>query len=271
MTMFLPISQLSLHQLPMHHRRLFGLPLAFLLLLITCTLFPSALFPTACAQNDPASPVAPDNRQPTAPAGSVEQPNTQAAPSAPSGEPSRQSAGTGSAAPSSFGATSGDYLLKPGDTLEMVVYREQDLSIRSKIGKDGMVQLPLLGEVKLGGLTVRAATMLIRAKYNADYLVEPQIYLNVAGYTSRKFTIIGQVGKPGTYEFGGGENLGLLEAIGMAGGFTRIADRGHVVVKRREGDAVRTLKVNAKKLSESGVDPFAIEAGDVITIGESWY
>jgi polysaccharide export outer membrane protein len=162
-------------------------------------------------------------------------------------------------------------VLHPGDTIEMVVYREQDLSLRSKIGKDGMVQLPLLGEIKIGGLTVRSATTLIRQKYNADYLVEPQIYLNIAAYNSRKFTIIGQVGKPGAYEFGGGEEIGLLEAIGMAGGFTRIADRGHVVVKRREGDVVRTFKVNAKKLSDSGVDKFQIENGDVINVGESWY
>ena len=260
-----------LSYMPMHLSRLPRLSLSFSLLLVTAALLLPALVPVACAENDPAAPASPDNTQPTAPAASVAQPGTQTAPSAPSGEPSRQSAGNGAVPPASFGATNGDYLLKGGDTIEMIVYREQDLNIRSKIGKDGMVQLPLLGEVKLGGLTVRAATAMIRAKYNADYLVEPQIYLNVAGYTSRKFTIIGQVGKPGTYEFGGGESLGLLEAIGMAGGFTRIADRGHVVVKRREGEAVRTIKVNAKKLSESGVDPFTIETGDVITIGESWY
>jgi polysaccharide export outer membrane protein len=178
---------------------------------------------------------------------------------------------SGIASQANFGAANGDYVLRPGDTIEMIVYREQDLSLRSKIGKDGMVQLPLLGEIKIGGLTVRSATTLIRQKYNADYLVEPQIYLNIASYNSRKFTIIGQVGKPGAYEFGGGEEIGLLEAIGMAGGFTRIADRGHVVVKRREGDIVRTYKVNAKKLSDSGVDKFQIENGDVINIGESWY
>jgi len=264
------LSPISVHNRLPNHRRQTPLTLA-ILVLVTSMLVPPAFIPVASAQNDPAAPAAPENNQPAAPAVSVAQPETMSAPSAPSGEPSRQPTGNGTAPPSSFGATNGDYLLKPGDTLEMIVYREQDLNIRSKIGKDGMVQLPLLGEVKLGGLTVRAATALVRSKYNADYLVEPQIYLNVAGYTSRKFTIIGQVGKPGTYEFGGGESLGLLEAIGMAGGFTRIADRGHVVVKRREGEAVRTLKINAKKLSESGVDPFSIEAGDVITIGESWY
>jgi polysaccharide export outer membrane protein len=168
-------------------------------------------------------------------------------------------------------AVNGDYIIRAGDTIEMIVYREQDLSIRSKVGRDGMVQLPLLGEVKLGGLTVRAATALIRSKYNADYLVEPQVYLNVASYNTTKFTIIGQVNKPGTYEYAESEPLGLLEAIGMAGGFTRIADRGHVIVKRREGDKVRTTKVNAKKLTDSSVDQFLIQSGDVINIGESWY
>lgn len=171
----------------------------------------------------------------------------------------------------SSGAVNGDYILKPGDTIELIVYREQDLNIRSRIGKDGMVQLPLLGEVKLGGMSVRNATSLVRQKYDADYLVAPQIYLNIASYNTRKFTIIGQVGRPGAYEFSGGDDLGLLEAIGMAGGFTRIADRGHVIVKRREGDKSRTLKVNAKKLSDAGIDQFKIEPGDVINVGESWY
>jgi polysaccharide export outer membrane protein len=216
------------------------------------------------AQNDPAAPV--DN-PPAQPAVTVSKPAREAVLT----QPPMPAGPSGIASQANFGAANGDYVLRPGDTIEMIVYREQDLSLRSKIGKDGMVQLPLLGEIKIGGLTVRAATTLIRQKYNADYLVEPQIYLNIAAYNSRKFTIIGQVGKPGAYEFGGGDEIGLLEAIGMAGGFTRIADRGHVVVKRREGDIVRTYKVNAKKLSDSGVDKFQIENGDVINIGESWY
>ncbi len=215
----------------------------------------------ARAQNQP---VAPRDSQPVQPAVTV---SKKAEVSADEGV-APSAAGQGG---SSFGAANGDYTLQPGDTIEMVVYREPDLSIRSRIGKDHMVQLPLLGEVRLGGLTVRNATALIRQKYNADYLVEPQIYLNIASYNARKFTIIGQVGKPGAYEFAGGEALGLLEAIGMAGGFTRIADRGHVVVKRREGDSVRVLKVNAKKLSDAGVDRFEIQPGDVINVGESWY
>lgn len=214
------------------------------------------------AQADPTSPV---DTPPTQPVVTV---------SKPAGDSSAPMAGpaTGGASMSmGMGAANGDYMLRAGDTIEMIIYREPDLTIRSRIGKDGMVQLPLLGEVKLGGLTIRNATTLIRNRYNADYLVEPQIYLNISAYNTRKFTIIGQVGRPGSYEFGGGEELGLLEAIGMAGGFTRIADRGHVLIKRREGNSIKSIKVNAKKLADVGVDQCVIQSGDVINVGESWY
>jgi len=220
----------------------------------------------ALAQNQP---VAPQSTEPAPAVITVSKPTDEATPFGSSVAPG--GGGGGAGVPAGNGGASGDYMLQPGDTLELVVYREPDLNMRSKIGKDGMVQLPLLGEVKLAGLALRSASALVRQKYNADYVVEPQIYLNIAAYNPRRFTIIGQVGRPGTYEFAGSESLGMLEAVGMAGGFTRIADRGHVLVKRREGDAVRTIKVNAKKLSETGIDRFELKPGDVINVGESWY
>jgi|GEM_PF-170761 len=249
-------------------------------------------------------------------------------------------------------AVNGDYILDIGDTIELVVYHEPDLGIRAKIGNDGMVQLPMLGEIKLAGLAVRSASSLIRQRYDADYVVNPQIYLDVVSYHPRrfsvggqvghpgsydfaggdapglldaigmaggflpsadrsnvivkrregnsvktiplnakepsvqnfqlmigddiivgegKFTIIGQVGRPGTYNFGDSDSLGMLEAIGMAGGFTRIADRGHITVKRKEADGMRTLRVNAKRLTDDKPDHFEIKNGDVINVGESWY
>ena len=220
----------------------------------------------ALAQNQP---VAPQSTEPAPAVITVSKPTDEATPLGLSVAPG--GGGGGAGVPAGNGGASGDYILQPGDTVELVVYREPDLNMRSKIGKDGMVQLPLLGEVKLAGLSLRSASALVRQKYNADYVVEPQIYLNIAAYNPRRFTIIGQVGRPGTYEFAGSESLGMLEAVGMAGGFTRIADRGHVLVKRREGDAVRTIKVNAKKLSETGIDRFELKPGDVINVGESWY
>lgn len=168
-------------------------------------------------------------------------------------------------------AGEGDYVLAAGDTLDLMVYREPDLGMRSKIARDGRVQLPLLGEVKVAGMSVRDAQEYIRKLYDADYLVDPQIYLNIASYTQRKITVIGQVSRPGSYELQGNESLGILEAIGMAGGFTRIADTKNVVVKRRTGEKVETIKVNTKRLESADGGSFQVLPGDILTVGESWY
>ena len=168
-------------------------------------------------------------------------------------------------------AGEGDYVLAAGDTLDLMVYKEPDLSMRSKIARDGRVQLPLLGEVAVGGMTVRQAQDHIKKLLNADYLVDPQVYLNIASYTQRKITLIGQVVRPGSYELQGNESLGILEAIGMAGGFTRIADSKNVTVKRIAGGKTETIKVNTKRLEDPRGGSFQVLPGDIITVGESWY
>ena len=168
-------------------------------------------------------------------------------------------------------AGEGDYVLASGDTIDLMVYKEPDLSMRSKIARDGRVQLPLLGEVNVAGMTVRQAQDHIRKLLNADYLVDPQVYLNIASYTQRKITLIGQVVRPGSYELQGNESLGILEAIGMAGGFTRIADSKNVTVKRAVDGKTETIKVNTKRLEDPRGGSFQVLPGDIITVGESWY
>ena len=195
----------------------------------------------------------------------------QESPGAPSrGATSDRTMGVDTPIPSLM-AGEGDYILASGDTLDLMVYREPDLGMRSKIARDGRVQLPLLGEVKVAGMSVRDAQEHIRKLFDADYLVDPQIYLNIVSYTQRKITVIGQVSRPGSYELQGNESLGILEAIGMAGGFTRIADTKNVVVKRRTGEKVETIKVNTKRLESPEGGSFQVLPGDILTVGESWY
>ncbi len=162
-------------------------------------------------------------------------------------------------------------MLASSDTLEMSVFHEPDLTTQTRIASDGTAQFPLIGEIKIAGLPLREARELIRRRYNADYLVEPQVYLNVVGYAQRKFTILGQVAKPGSYDFPPGEHLSLLEAVGLAGGFTRLADQGGVTVKRAGHGSEQMVKVNTKKLTAKNARPFELVAGDVVTVGESWF
>jgi len=164
-----------------------------------------------------------------------------------------------------------DYVLVVGDVVELNVFREPDLQTQATIARDGTVQLPLVREVKLAGLTIRDARELLRGLYDTKFLVDPQVFLNVVKYAERKFTIMGQVARPGSYELQGGERIDLLEAIGLAGGFTRIANRGRVIVQRRTGGEVTAIKANAKRMADGRDTPLEIQPGDVITVSESWF
>jgi polysaccharide export outer membrane protein len=146
-----------------------------------------------------------------------------------------------------------------------------DLTTQATIARDGTVQLPLVREVKLAGLTIRDARELLRGLYDKQFLVDPQVFLNVVKFAERKFTIMGQVARPGSYELQGGERIDLLEAIGLAGGFTRIADRGRVIIQRKEAGEVKALKANAKRMADGKADPLEVQPGDVITVKESWF
>jgi len=166
----------------------------------------------------------------------------------------------------------GDYVLSSGDMVEISIFREPDLAARSMIARDGTVQLPLLREVNLAGMTVRAARDMLAKLYGQKYLVNPQVYLNVVQFAERKFTIMGQVAKPGSYDLQGGQSLDLLEVIGMAGGFTRIADRGRVLIRRKTGNGKsEIIKADAKRMAEGKAAIIEVKPGDVITVGESWY
>lgn len=187
-------------------------------------------------------------------------------PASPTGGPSASSSGAVAT------TVSGDYILSASDTLEMNIFNEPSLTTQTRVAADGTVQFPLIGEIRVGGMPIREARELIRRKYNADYLVEPQVYLNVIGYRQRHFTVLGQVNRPGTLDFPpGGEHLGLLEAIGLAGGFTRLANQSTVLIKRASPRGDQNLTVNVKKLNAAGSKPFEVASGDVITVKESWY
>ncbi|MBJ7327822.1 MAG: SLBB domain-containing protein, partial [Chthoniobacterales bacterium] len=139
------------------------------------------------------------------------------------------------------------------------------------IARDGTVQLPLVREVALAGLTIRDARELLRGIYDKQFLVNPQVFMNVVKYAQRKFTIMGQVARPGSYELQGGERIDILEAIGLAGGFTRVADRGRVVIQRKENGSVSAIRANTKRMADGKEMPVEVQPGDVITVTESWF
>jgi polysaccharide export outer membrane protein len=200
-----------------------------------------ALAAGACGALAQTSPLAPPTNTPPAPAGLADSPPV----------------------------ASQTYVLSPNDMVLVKVYQEDDLETKMRVAKDGTSTFPLIGVVQIGGKTIQQATTLIRDALGKDYLVNPQITMTVVEYAKRRFTVLGQVQKPGTFEIPNEESVTLLQAIAMAGGYTRLANRGGVVVTRTvAGRKVsHTLDV---KLATSDADskPFEILPEDTIMIPE---
>lgn len=166
-----------------------------------------------------------------------------------------------------------DYRLTANDLLDFRVFQEPELDAVIRISGDGAASFPLVGTVTIGGKTIGEAIETLRARYKDGYLVNPQVSLTVRTYAKQRFTVLGQVQKPGAYEMQGTEEVSLLQAIGLAGGYTRIADPGNITVKRREsGGKERVIRFNAKRMAKGGDDAsFMLKAGDVVTVGESLF
>lgn len=157
----------------------------------------------------------------------------------------------------------------PADLLVVTVYQEDDLNARVIVDGKGMVSLPLLGSVKVGGGTTDEAAAVIRDLYGKDYLVNPQVTVAVAERAKRRFTVLGQVSRPGVYEFPPNEAVNLLQAIAMGGGYTRLAAPSKVTVQRQDGPGTRTIKLDAQAMTrDAQAPPFPVLPDDVITIGE---
>lgn len=164
------------------------------------------------------------------------------------------------------------YQLSPSDSIAVEVFGEGDLRTSGRLNGEGNVSLPLIGSVHLGGLSVTQATARVTELYARDYLVHPRVNVTLLGYAKRRFTVLGQVNRPGNFDMPEGSTGGidLLEAIGMAGGYTRIAAPERISVRRK--DSVRgeqVFRVDGKRVARGQGGGFKVEPGDTLTIGES--
>lgn len=164
------------------------------------------------------------------------------------------------------------YVLSPNDFIQIAVFQEDDLNTATRISKSGTIDFPLIGTIQLGGITVAKSTALIRAKLMDGYIRDPQVSVTVIEFAKRRYTVMGEVQHPGTYEMPQQEGVTLLQAISNAGGYSKIADKGKVTVKRVVDGKEQVYQLNAKTMAQdSNVKQFTIEPGDTITVAESLF
>ena len=167
------------------------------------------------------------------------------------------------------GTVPANYRLSPNDLVRVQVFQEDDMDWTVRVSKDGTLALPLVGAVNVNQKTPDELGAIVRDRLLDGYLAHPQVSVTVQDFAKRRFTILGQVQKPGQIDFPDNTSLNILQVIGMAGGYTRNADPGRVVIKRAVGGKDIVLRVDARRMAKDpAATPFEILPGDTISVYE---
>lgn len=153
------------------------------------------------------------------------------------------------------------------DNVEIRVFREDDLTTRGQLSADGTITMPLIGAVRIQGLTTDQAASAIKRKLADGWLVKPEVSVSIEARIRKTVTVLGQAQRPGVFELPANRKLTVVEAIGMAGGMTRIANAKKVTLKR--GGQVQVL--NIKEITSGKGADIPLQDGDMITIPESLF
>lgn len=117
--------------------------------------------------------------------------------------------------------------LQPGEKIKVTVFGEDRLSGEYEIDPGGNFSLPLAGTIKAAGLSQHELEVALTKKFQGEYLRDPKVTVEVANF--RPFYILGEVAKPGEYQYKGG--LNVLSAMALAGGSTYRASRSSVMIQ----------------------------------------
>ncbi|MBI2512472.1 MAG: polysaccharide export protein [Opitutae bacterium] len=174
------------------------------------------------------------------------------------------------AAPKSAIASPVDYTLQPLDLLRIVVFQEPDLERQVRISQEYTVNLPLIGLIDLSGKSVRQAEEMIRARYDADFLKNPQITITVLEYTPRTVQVVGAINQPGAIAFTPEQQMTIMEAIAKAGGQSRVADIRRVNLTRLTAEGkTETYTINLDDIMKGrSTEKWPLLKGDVIFVPE---
>lgn len=152
------------------------------------------------------------------------------------------------------------------DLLEISVFEIPDLTRTVRVSERGTITLPLLGELKIGGLTPAQLEKLLRQELGRKYLEDPQVSVFVREHGSKKVSVLGAVGKPGVYEMLGARTL--LQVLSEAGGLTKDAGADLFVLRARPEGGSDTIPVRLLDLmaNRDAALNLTIHPGDIVSV-----
>jgi len=151
------------------------------------------------------------------------------------------------------------YKLGPGDVISIRVLGEDDLKREKvRLSDAGTVSFPVLGEIRVKGMTVGGLEDFVTKGLKGRYLLDPQVTVSIDEY--RNFFVNGEVDKPGGYPFAPG--MTVRKAISIAGGFKERAARDKVMIIRDDDPSQTPRKVDLNT---------PVLPGDILTVEQSFF
>lgn len=173
--------------------------------------------------------------------------------------------------------TDPSYRLTVGDSVSVNVYGEPDMSAAQRLDTTGILRLPMIGEVKLGGMSVREAENVLERMYRERELLKaPLVTLAVSNYALREVSVLGAVRSPGNFQFPKETtSLDIADLITRLGGFSPTAKSDAVSVIRRKPDGTEEVTtvdvermISGRRRGDSSRREFAVYPGDRIWVPE---
>ena len=143
-----------------------------------------------------------------------------------------------------------DYRISPEDILKISFLEQPELNRETKVGLDGNILLPVIGSIKVAGLTTTELTQKIISEFSIYSVGVTQVSVEIVAYESNKIYITGHVTNPGKYVFE--EIPDLWKVISEAGGPTESANLTNVLIIHSGNEEESTVTVNLAEILQNG-------------------
>jgi protein involved in polysaccharide export with SLBB domain len=158
-------------------------------------------------------------------------------------------------------------VIGPTDVFEVRVHLEEELSGEFRVDGDGTIGYPLLGTLKVDGLSPAGVSGVIRDGLADGYLLDPQVTVLLKEQNSRKVSMLGEVTRPGRYAYRDG--MTLVEAIAEAGGTTVSAVLVAVILTRHVKGEEYSVELPYRDITEGRAPDFSLAPGDIVLVPTS--
>jgi protein involved in polysaccharide export with SLBB domain len=155
------------------------------------------------------------------------------------------------------------------DVFEVRVAGEQDLTGAYRVGADGTIDYPYIGRIQVLGMRSGELQELITTKLKDGFLRSPQVSVMVKEWNSRKIVVLGQVQKPGPVIYH--PQMTIVDAVAAAGGFTGIAAKNSVRLRREINGKVESNVYRVADIMEARSANISLLPGDVIVVEERMF